>query len=482
MNNYIIDFFFCMQEKDPKKPRIDEEEVFPTVGEHVENVNYINANDLRRTGAEDAQGRPVREIESLCMNCHQQGITRILFTSIPRFREVVVMSFQCPHCGFRSAEVQNAHEIQEKGVEYKLNIDNPSDFARQLVKSEYCRVIFPELDIEVPAGNGRITTLEGVISGMREDLARDQPVRKHMDSGLYEQIEEVCKKLQGALDGKVKPLTARVDDASGNSFLDYIPEEQASGKWTKREYERTPTQARQIGLPVPRDQDRRNASMAAELQHETQEIDEDVPSDMREEVHTIEGACPSCNEMCATHMKMVNIPHFKDVIIMSTVCFKCGYKSNEVKTGGAIPAHGRRAKLNLVEPEDLSRDILKSETCVLRFPELQLDLTAGTLGGKFTTIEGLLRQVYQELEEKVVNTESSNWDDDTRTRWLAFLARLQTAIDGQLFPFTLELEDPLAASYVQNVYAPDPDPEMTVEDYERTNEENEELGLNDMRV
>lgn len=471
-----------MSEKEPKKPRIEEEEVFPTVGDQVQKINYINADDLRRTGAEDAQGRPVQEMESLCMNCHEQGTTRMLFTLIPRFREIVVMSFQCPHCGYHTAEVQSAHEIQEKGVEYKLIVDSPDDLGRQLVKSEYCKISFPELDIEVPPGNGRVTTLEGVIAGMIEDLARDQPVRKHIDSGLYDKIEEVCEKLQNALGGKIKPLTAIVDDASGNSFVDYIPEEQASGKWSKREYERTPTQARQIGLPVPRDQDHRNASMAQEVQHSAQEIDEDVPTDMRDEVQTIEGGCPSCHQLCPTHMKMVNIPHFKDVIIMSTVCFKCGYKSNEVKTGGAIPAKGRRVRLNLVESEDLSRDILKSETCVLRFPELQLDLTAGTLGGRFTTIEGLLKQVYQELEEKIVNTESSSWDDETKTRWLAFLARLQTAIDGQFFPFTLELEDPLAASYVQNVYAPDPDPEMVVEDYERTNEENDDLGLNDMRV
>lgn len=41
-------------------------------------------------------------------------------------------------------------------------------------------------------------------------------------------------------------------------------------------------------------------------------------------------------------MKSVNIPHFKEVIIMSTVCDHCGYKSNEVKTGGEIPAKGKK--------------------------------------------------------------------------------------------------------------------------------------------
>jgi zinc finger protein len=49
-------------------------------------------------------------------------------------------------------------------------------------------------------------------------------------------------------------------------------------------------------------------------------------------------------------------------------------------------------------------------------------------------------------------------------------------------PFTLILDDPLANSFLQNIYAPDPDPNMTVELYDRTFEENEELGLNDIKV
>lgn len=49
-------------------------------------------------------------------------------------------------------------------------------------------------------------------------------------------------------------------------------------------------------------------------------------------------------------------------------------------------------------------------------------------------------------------------------------------------PFTIIVDDPLANSYIQNLYAPDDDPNMTTEIYERTHEQNEELGLNDMNV
>lgn len=47
-------------------------------------------------------------------------------------------------------------------------------------------------------------------------------------------------------------------------------------------------------------------------------------------------------------------------------------------------------------------------------------------------------------------------------------------------PFTLILDDPVSNSYLQNLYAPDDDPNMLVEEYDRTFEQNEELGFNDM--
>lgn len=49
-------------------------------------------------------------------------------------------------------------------------------------------------------------------------------------------------------------------------------------------------------------------------------------------------------------------------------------------------------------------------------------------------------------------------------------------------PFTVILDDPLSNSYIQNTWAPDVDPNLTEEDYERTFDQNEELGLNDIQT
>ncbi len=70
---------------------------------------------------------------------------------------------------------------------------------------------------------------------------------------------------------------------------------------------------------------------------------------------------------------------------------------------------------------------------------------------------------------------------ESKQRWEDFFAALIAAIEGRS-SFTLVLEDPLAGSYVQSLTAPEPDPKITLEDYERTEAEKEDLGLNDIRT
>lgn len=39
---------------------------------------------------------------------------------------------------------------------------------------------------------------------------------------------------------------------------------------------------------------------------------------------------------------------------------------------------------------NLKRDVFKSESCAVKLPELDIELDYGTLGGVYTTVEGLL--------------------------------------------------------------------------------------------
>eukprot|EP00769_Ergobibamus_cyprinoides_P000466 gnl/Ergobibamus_cyprinoides/1466.p1 GENE.gnl/Ergobibamus_cyprinoides/1466~~gnl/Ergobibamus_cyprinoides/1466.p1 ORF type:complete len:191 (+),score=79.22 gnl/Ergobibamus_cyprinoides/1466:62-634(+) len=163
---------------------------------------------------------------------------------------------------------------------------------------------------------------------------------------------------------------------------------------------------------------------------------------------------------------------------MAFTCDVCGFRSSELKAGGGVSAKGRRITLRLEDADDLNRDILKSDTAGVEIPELDLNVTHGTLGGVFTTVEGLLRKILEQLSEKMGYLRGDSATPEVRERFEALLARLSALSCPETFePFDLVLDDPLANSFIQNYYAPDPDPAMLVEDYARSIDIDEELGL-----
>lgn len=51
-----------------------------------------------------------------------QGVTRLLLTRIPFFKEIIVSSFACDSCSWANTEIQSAGRIQEQGVRYVLAV------------------------------------------------------------------------------------------------------------------------------------------------------------------------------------------------------------------------------------------------------------------------------------------------------------------------------------------------------------------------
>ncbi|KAJ2726337.1 nucleolar zinc-finger protein [Coemansia sp. Benny D115] len=439
------------------------------------------------------------EIESLCMRCQENGATKIMLTRIPHFKSIILLSFECPHCGFKNNEVQSGEAIQEKGQRYELTCTNKGDLSRQVVRNATASVSIPDFEFSAPpATNSMLTTVEGLISRFVEDLEMDQDQRREVMPEVYEAIEKLLVKLRAALelpeDGEGKAFILVVDDPSGNSYVENLCAPNPDPKLGVHYYRRTREQMIQLGMINPDAEAEAEAEAVNQPEvkphfnmRDEMKAAEKVMQAAREasqvnEVLTFPSNCSSCNVPCETRMQMVDIPHFQEVIIMSTSCDSCGYKSNEVKCGGAISSRGKRITLTIEDKEDLSRDILKSETSSFNIPELDLDMLAGTLGGRFTTIEGLLRQVHDELDRRVPFLEGDSAVQERRQKFTKFLSRLEDAADGKIFPLTLTLDDPMAHSYIQNIYAPDPDPNMVTEAYERTFEQNEDLGLNDINV
>ncbi|KAI6164386.1 ZPR1 zinc-finger domain-containing protein [Pisolithus thermaeus] len=140
-----------------------------------------------------------------------------------------------------------------------------------------------------------------------------------------------------------------------------------------------------------------------------------------------------------------------------------------LRSGAAISEKGKRITLRIEEREDLSRDILKSEACGLTIPEIDLALQPGTLGRRFTTVEDAPEQVYEEMPERTYAAEaSSTMVDEDRQKFQDFLKQLKEITNAEKLPFTLIQDAPLANSYLQNLYTPDPGPNMEIVTYERT--------------
>ena len=444
------------------------------------------------------------EITSLCMCCYKEGLTRLLFINIPFFREVVVMAFECPHCHFRNNEVQSSGAIQELGSVQTLVVTTPEDLNRQVIKTEHASFKIIELDFEIPprTQKGMLSTIEGILRRVSEGLSQDQPQRFQVDPDTALKVHEIIVKINEMADGESLPFSIRLDDCSGNSFIENPSAPKKDANLKTEYYHRSKRMNVDLGLASEEDEDETEEEQNEKREEDSKEerimlSDEAAAEFLRiaenkrlasehpdgpegEEIMCMPCPCTSCGFQGQIRTHIIDIPHFKEVVIMAFSCPRCGFRSNEVKAGGGMADHGTKLTLKVENVDDLSRDILKSDTAGLYIPDLDLEVVAGSLGGRFTTVEGILTQVRDQLSSRSFGYGDSSTDGE-RATYKRFLDDFANLISGET-PFTLIVDDPVGNSYIQNLFAPDPDPQLTIETYTRSFEQNEDLGLNDMNT
>merc|ERR1712002_407192 len=435
-----------------------------TMGEGNETVE-TKKPIFRELTAEDDDVPEITEIESLCMACGENGTTRLLLTKIPFFRDVIIMSFTCPHCGFRDNQIQPGSDIQEKGVRFTLKVEGAKMMNRQIVKQGSASVLIKELEFEAPSftSKGSLTTVEGILENAAAGLEEQQPVRRIMQPEIAEKIDEVIGKLTKYRSGEI-PFTLVLEDISGNSFIEnpFAPQDDPALKAER--FTRSKEQDEKLGTVEPEEEEKK---------------EENQPLNLVDEVLEFPGNCQSCQTPTPMRMKVVNIPHFKEVIIMASSCDTCGYKSNEVKAGGAMEPFGMRINFTMTDPTDLARDVLTSETCSISIPDFGLEVSHYTSGGRFTTIEGLLVYVKEQLGR--INPFGLGDSAEKGTKMKKLIEDLDNVMAGEKF-VSIVLDDPVGNSYLQNTYAPDPDPNLFIDKYQRTEEQDIELGIKDMKT
>eukprot|EP00884_Botryococcus_braunii_P018348 jgi/Botrbrau1/5197/Bobra.0172s0065.1 len=203
----------------------------------------------------NADAQEALTLQSLCMKCMKNGETRMILTKIPHFREVMVCSFECPHCGNRNNEIQFTGAYGETGVRYKLSVPQGDAKAlnRQVVKSDAAIIRISELDFEIPAATQRskITTVEGLLTEAAADLRILQDERRAAEPEIAAALDAFLEKLDATARADT-PFTLVLDDPAGNSYVEAEGGNPAADPLLKVEhYERTPEQAAAIGLLPP---------------------------------------------------------------------------------------------------------------------------------------------------------------------------------------------------------------------------------------
>jgi zinc finger protein len=505
-----------------------------------------------------------------CPNCGDSaGVTTMLPTRVPYFREIIIMNLICASCHFRNAEINFGGEIQEQGERLTLTLTEASDLNRQIIKSDSATFRIPRLmNFEIPPSTqrGSVSTIEGVFRTAADNLEELQPERLRLgDIDNFHRCRTAIRNLRHFASAGVKseeegeeedddledlispifPLEIVLDDPAGNSFVENFLAPAPDPNLISVRYNRTPLQDMSLGLQPSQeaiesgtiDDDNpmhkniantaphaigkhtieTSLTPAKHISNRNRERDDAISSELggvgRQEVMKFTTLCSNCYQPTETDMCVVDIPHFKEVIIMSMLCELCGYRSNEIKGGGGIPKFGNRITLCVKSMDDLAREVLKSDTAGIEIPEIELVLDEGGLDGLYTTIEGLINKIHGRLEsanpfgsgdsttKHHLTNDGGSFSEPIHSRYREFLNQLKRMSAGEFLPFTIIISDPLSNSFVGPVpkdavalslqaekdgqngcYDAYIDAGMSVAEYERTFEQNEILGLNDMKT
>jgi len=213
----------------------------------------------------------------------------------------------------------------DHGTFYTAKILNYEDMDRQIVKSETCTVVIPEFELTIPPHKGQLTTVEGLLRDVVNDLSAGQPLRRVQDEAAYIKIRSIIDTLKDTINDEdeeydekkqkperekseklAKPLTIQLDDPLGNSFIEFLGS-MSDPKWNLRTYNRNKEQNIALGLLSPDEATKTQETTAAKIPTDQALVDQ-IDA---EEIFVFPGICSSCSRPLNTLMKKVSIPYFK---------------------------------------------------------------------------------------------------------------------------------------------------------------------------
>jgi zinc finger protein len=158
----------------------------------------------------------------------------------------------------------------------------------------------------------------------------------------------------------------------------------------------------------------------------------------------VEAPCPQCREEDSLSMLAMNseIPYFGEHTQITVMCASCGWKHTDF-----IPSDGEKPGFSSIvvdSTEKTAARVVRSSSCTIRIPELDLEVSPGSSSSGFVTnIEGVIKR----FEEAIRTVIRGNDDYEDGQIAEQILVRLELAKSGA-DAIRVDLLDPRGRSQI----------------------------------
>jgi zinc finger protein len=156
-----------------------------------------------------------------CANCGRETMeVKEIYSEIPRFGRMVIVSMLCPKCGYR---LNDSISLESKGPnKIEFRVACPEDLSTRLIRSNSSHITIPEFGLELkpgPKSEAFITNVEGLLERFLQVVEQLERISGDDEKGrIAASAQAIRKAMQGEM-----PFTLIVEDEMGNSAV--IPAE-----------------------------------------------------------------------------------------------------------------------------------------------------------------------------------------------------------------------------------------------------------------
>jgi zinc finger protein len=154
----------------------------------------------------------------------------------------------------------------------------------------------------------------------------------------------------------------------------------------------------------------------------------------------VEELCPLCGAESTVHFLPYEIPFFGEIMIITSVCSSCGYRSTDVMVLSG--ERKERSEIVVSSTEDLNALVVRSSFGTIRIPELGVNVEPKRGEAFVTTVEGVLRRV-----ERVVKILQKDVKGARKKRAEEVLKHIEKIKSGEA-RMTLIIDDPTGNSAI----------------------------------